>query len=365
MRITKKFSGVSSIGKQVFSPKDNVDASAQEAVHKQLDELEKKFISAACLHPSKQLFSLAEYSINPPASTSLGTQEMGVAVHPLMFSRAHMLGARVGGPEEGVVQGATSTAAGASAVRGPFDVNVYLAQRQMQSFVQARAYALAQAHAFESYAVERAQMHDHSDIYSKTTSSIYANEAAYGRELLKAELEIKSDPFSVETSSSDRGDQNAPHLLLNFFKVASGHEAPAAVTTSSASTTSAHNIVEGLPILQGANSQLRANVNGSTSAETNSDSNSDSDKNARKSDKSEEQRSGPSASDISETSSEENCSESENGKKKKRENDSVLEESQLAKVLRPTTTSEELVETGIETPVDIKGIIGDEKVVTA
>jgi len=330
MRITKKFSGVSSIGKQVFTPKENIESPELVVVHKQLDELEKKFISTANLHPPKHLMSLADYSsaalMNPLALASLATPDIGLAIPPLILPRVGILGAVPSiGPDEGIVPGPLSSAASAtSAMTGSaFDVNVYLAQRQMQTFAQARAYALAQAHAFESYAVERAQMHDHSGIYSKTTSSIYANEAAVGRQVQVAKSDSKSEPFSANAEEpSDRViDQNAPHLLLNF----------------------ASHIVEGLPMLQGGSSQPRGNVNGSTSAETNSDSTSDSDKKARKSDTPEEQRSGPSASDISETSSEENSSH-ESGQKKKRADDISLSDAESVpqqdapptKMLRPS-----------------------------
>jgi hypothetical protein len=209
--------------------------------------------------------------------------------------------------QEQVSQRNINSSSSSSSSTVPFDVNVYLAQRQMQTFAQARAYALAQAHAFESYAVERAQLNDHSSIYSKTTTSIYANEAAVGQQMFLKPVE--EEKIDVSPPPADRADQNAPDLLLNFYKVASSHE-----LSTSSSTKSPNNIVEGLPTLNGSvqtrlqNGSTSAETNSAetNSAETNSDSSSDKDKAHKRGGSPENSKSGsgPSASDISETSSE-------------------------------------------------------------
>jgi len=87
----------------------------------------------------------------------------------------------------------------------------------MEALAQAKAYAIAQAHAYESYAVEQAQKNDYSDTYKqKRGNAIYpsndSDSSGGGKE--KFEEKIIEDRMQ----EADKTEAKDSELLLNFFE---------------------------------------------------------------------------------------------------------------------------------------------------
>jgi len=256
MRITKKYKGNSSLGKHVFLPADNMNQAVLERIQAELSDLETKFVEKlkkTSERPSslavKQLPSLITPPFLPtasflsaPALPFQSTNPFAVPV-PLYFPSASAALSVPSGSNE-----ASSSAEKGDAMRLPFDTSVYYGQYQMQSIAQARAYMLAQAHAYESYAVEQAQLHDYSSTYAKSGQSIYNADEGSGSDKCHPGIKKTSgkvattcnrqmSPASTGTDSSASG----PDLLLHFLNTAQqgGQRSESADTT----------YLEGLPYL--------------------------------------------------------------------------------------------------------------------
>ena len=262
MRITKKFAGSSSIGKQIYTSVENLDQEECTRVQNNLKELEQNFIAKITVHhPAVQTFPpVNDYpTVFPhynfvPGITPIFTPS-GI-LNPAMFPEFSL------GLTSSIIPVPIAmpppTQESSSSSLNP-DFNLYLAQCQMHSLAQARAFALGQAHANESLAVEQAQNIDYSKTYSNVKQQIYNNPDYVINNFLSDEsknsssstLNHQEQSVVKKVKDNEKSEPNATDLLLNFYLASSTKPPENLPTQEDANQTT--NCVEGLPTLPSEN----------------------------------------------------------------------------------------------------------------
>ena len=281
MRITKKFSGDHSIGKQMYQPARDAEQEVLLRVQTELKELEEKFIAIvepkskhpmppellATPHMYNQFLHAHTMGVNQAgSSTSLQLPNVPAPVYPPAANLYRHQTAMSAGSLRGMVpptigsvlnSGGSSNEdndnghinhttianntnvynnpvsmllseqpmssvndqmASLSSSVPPLDMNVYFAQYQMEALAQAKAYALAQAHAYESYAVEQAQKNDFSDTYKqKKGNSIYPSNDSDSSGG-KEKSSSEEKMREERIEEAEKKEAKDSELLLNFFE---------------------------------------------------------------------------------------------------------------------------------------------------
>jgi hypothetical protein len=256
MRITKKFAGSSSIGKQIYTSVENLDQEECTRVQNNLKELEQNFIAKIIIPPVNDYPSVFPHYNFVPGITPIITPS-GI-LNPAMFPE-FALGLTSSIIPVPIAMPPLSQESSSSSLNPDF--NLYLAQCQMHSLAQARAFALGQAHANESLAVEQAQNIDYSKTYSNVKQQIYNNYDHVSNNSLSDESKTSSPSTLNQQEQSpvkklkdnEKSEPNATDLLLNFYLASSSKPPENLPAQEDANQTT--NCVEGLPTLPSENKE--------------------------------------------------------------------------------------------------------------